>query len=74
MVVSVTKKTTVAVSEDSSNYDKSDYAFPGVIAKEATAIVVYETRYIRRVYSPLLEEWKESIEGRISLLTKNVGF
>ena len=72
MVISVTEKTTVAVSEDSSNYDKSNDSFPGVIAKETTAIVVYKTRYIRRVDSPLLKEWKESIEGRISLLAKNV--
>ena len=74
MVVSVTKKTTVAVSEDSSNYDKSNDSLPSVVAKEATAVVVYETRYIRRVDSPLLEKRKESIEGRISLLAENVGF
>ena len=74
MVVSVTKKTTVAVTEDCGNYDKSDYAFPRIIAKEATAIVVYETRYIRRVDSPLLKERKKGVQRTISLFAKNVSF
>ena len=60
--VAVTEKAAVVVAEDCRNYDKRDDSFPSVVAKEATTIVVYKTRYLSWVDSLLLKERKESIK------------